>query len=79
MIRKIGPFKIHANIEYVRWGQSGCFCTQSIIGNESIEGLMRNKIKVLQITPNKYPGSLILKEGKTFKEAGFDSAIIAPS
>ena len=38
-----------------------------------------NKIKVLQITPNKYPGSpRILKEGKTFKEAGFDSAIIAP-
>jgi len=37
------------------------------------------KIKILQITPIKYPGSpRVLKEGRTFIEAGFDSAIIAP-
>ena len=29
MIRKIGPFKIHANIEYVRWGQSWMFLALS--------------------------------------------------
>jgi len=29
MIRKIGPFKIHANIEYIRWGQSWMFLALS--------------------------------------------------